>query len=537
MFDIDFSCSRIKDLLENINVNKAPGPDGIHGRILKYCSTSLCSPLSILFKLIYNTGTIPVEWKSTNIVPIHKKGDNATVSNYRPISLICITAKIMERIIQQELFDRCREMINPIQHGFLPNRSCATNLINLTDNIVTNLYKDIGANIIYFDFAKAFDTVNHDLLINKLKNNFNIDGRLLKFITNHLKDRCQRVGLDNIFSDFQYVQSGVPQGSILGPLLFTLFINDINSGISTDTNICLFADDTKIWRPMETEHDCAILQKDIEYLNKWCDSNKMRFNPEKCKVVSVVRNPNNVTLLNSLPFSQFNYTLGNSILDYECFQKDLGVFVNNSFTWSEHHQFIISKASQMLGLTKRTCQFLVKSSSKRTLYLTLVRSQFEHCSTIWRPVTQKNIDKFESIQKNAIKWMLNEMFISYSDSEVYFKKCNEVNILPVTKIFDLNDLILFHKIVNCQIPTKLPNYVLKYSGASRLRNNRLDYEWYVCNLEHSAYAKSKSPLFTNYFYRVVHIWNKLPLSTRWTTNLDNFKNLTKKFLWEETLKM
>ena len=263
LFDIDFSCSRIKDLLENINVNEAPGPDGIHGCILKYCSTSLCRPLSILFKLIYNTGTIPVEWKSANIIPIHKEGDNATVSNYRPISLICITFKIMERIIQQELFDRYREMLNPIQHGFLPNRSCATNLINLTDNIVTNLYKGIGADIIYFDFAKAFDTVNHDLLINKLKNNSNIDGRLLKFITNYLKDQRQRVGLDNIFSDFQHVQSGVPQGSILGPLLFTLFINDIDSGISTDTNICLFADDTKIWRPMETEHDCAILQKTL----------------------------------------------------------------------------------------------------------------------------------------------------------------------------------------------------------------------------------------------------------------------------------
>ena len=105
------------------------------------------------------------------------------------------------------------------------------------------------------------------------------------------------------------------------------------------------------------------------------------------------------------------------------------------------------------------------------------------------------------------------MLISYSDSEVYFKKCNEVNILPVSKIFDLNDLIIFHKIVNCQIPTKLPN------GASRLRNNRLDYECYVCNLEHSAYAKSKSTLFTNYFCRVVHIWNKLPLSTRQTTIL------------------
>ena len=132
----------------------------------------------------------------------------------------------MERIIQQNPFDRCREMLNPIQHGFLPNRSGATNLINLTDNIVTNLYKDIGADIIYFDFAKAFDTVNHDLLINKLKNNFNIDGRLLKFITNYLKDRRQSVGLDNIFSDLKCSHMGAKSIYILNGIIigFYLFI-------------------------------------------------------------------------------------------------------------------------------------------------------------------------------------------------------------------------------------------------------------------------------------------------------------------------
>ena len=126
----------------------------------------------------------------------------------------------MENIIQQERLDRCREKLSPIQHGFLPKRSCSTNLINLTDDIVLNLYKDIGANIIYFDFAKAFDTVNHDLLINKLKKNFSIDGRLLRFITNYLKNRRQCVVMENVFSDYEHVLSGVPQGSILGPLLF-----------------------------------------------------------------------------------------------------------------------------------------------------------------------------------------------------------------------------------------------------------------------------------------------------------------------------
>ena len=143
-------------------LNIAPGADGIHGNVLKFCSTSLCRPLSIIFKLCYNTGIITSEWKSANIVPIYKQGDKAVVSNYRPISFICLTAKIVEQIIQDELLCRTQEFIGMEQHGFLSSRSCSTNLVTLTDNIASNLYNDKGTDIIYFDFSKAFDNVNHD---------------------------------------------------------------------------------------------------------------------------------------------------------------------------------------------------------------------------------------------------------------------------------------------------------------------------------------------------------------------------------------
>ena len=166
MFNIDFNCTRVKQLLDNINVNKAPGPDGIHGCALKNCSDSLCRPVSIIFKLIYNTGILPAEWKSANIVPIHKKGDKDRISNYRPISLTCLTSKIMEHIIQEELLIKTRHLINPEQHGFLLGKSCTTNLITITDDIATSLHNDKCVDIVYFDFAKAFDTVNHDILLN-----------------------------------------------------------------------------------------------------------------------------------------------------------------------------------------------------------------------------------------------------------------------------------------------------------------------------------------------------------------------------------
>ena len=449
----------------------AQGPDGIHGCVLKYCSKSLCRPLSIMFKLSYNTGILPSEWKSANIVPVHKKGDKDLVHNYRPISLISLTAKIMERIIQEELLIKTHDLIKHEQHGFLSGKSCNTNLLTLTDNIVSSLYDDKSLDIIYFDFAKAFDTVNHNLLLRKLKTHYKIEARLLKFLINYLQNRHQRVVLENVFSDYLPVIPGVPQGSILGPLLFFLFINDISSGISTGTNICLFADDTKIWHQMTSNEDCDILQKEIYYLYHRCISNQMKVHPDKCKVVSINTKSTNSKLANfsHLPPSRFNYTLGNDILDYETNEQDLAVIVGSNFSWSEQHDKVINKASQMPGLTKRTCHFVVNNHRKRTLYLALVRSQFEHCSAIWRPVTSTQISKFEAVQKNAIKWILNEEFLSYFDDDTYIKKCREINILPIIKKFDLNDLILFYKIVNEYVHIDLPNYISKFNGISKLR--------------------------------------------------------------------
>ena len=158
--------------------------------------------------------------------------------------------------------------------------------------------------------------------------------------------------------------------------------------------------------------------------------------------------------------------------------------MNNNFSWNNQHDQVISKASQMLGLTKQTCHFVVSNHRKRTLYLAMVKSQFQHCSAIWRPVTLTQISRFESVQKNAIKWILNEESISYSDHETYIKKCKEINILPISKKFDLNDLVFFHKIINGYVDTKLPEYVSKFTGESRLRQNHLDSECYICDLNY-----------------------------------------------------
>ena len=177
IYDIDLS---------NINPNKAMGPDKILGRILKNCSFSLSKPLPYLFTKSYYGMSIPDEWKAASVVPVHKKGSKPDVQNYRPISFTCIIMKVMEKIVRDELMAPCGHLIDPHQHGFLKNKSCTTQLVDFCDSVSLSLSSNIPSDVIYFDFAKAFDSVNHDLILTKLKSVYSIDSFLLQFISNYL---------------------------------------------------------------------------------------------------------------------------------------------------------------------------------------------------------------------------------------------------------------------------------------------------------------------------------------------------------------
>ena len=344
-FDIDFSAPRVKLLLDNLDINKAQGPDAISGAVLKNCSETLAYPLSILFNLSYNTGYIPQEWKFANVVPVHKKDDKNKVINYRPISLISLVMKVFERILYDELLTRTIDKIDKRQHGFLRNRSYNSNLLLFTESIARSLHEKIGTDIIYFDFAKAFDTVSHDLILKKLKTQYNIDGTLLKFFAEYLRSRKQRVILDNFISESVDVLSGVPQGSILGPLLFVLFINDIYANIDNDSNIALFADVTKIWRDINSESDCETLQNDINTLSIWSRNNKMSFHPDKCEALSIYDcRPDFVKVL---PFALRYYNINGNVIEFCENERDLGVIVSSNFKWDKQHDKILKKPSNV----------------------------------------------------------------------------------------------------------------------------------------------------------------------------------------------
>ena len=536
-FDIEFSPSKIESLLRKVNSNKACGPDAIHGKILKNCAVSLSTPLSLLFSLSYNTGSIPKEWKVANVVPVHKKGSKDDVENYRPISLTSLVMKSFERIIKEELLIRIMPLLDHRQHGFLNAKSCTTNMVSFSDSVVLSINdcKTFGTDVVYFDFSKAFDSVNHDLILLKLKFYFGIDGRLLKFIENYLYEREQCVVLDNAKSSSKPVLSGVPQGSILGPIFFVLFINDLPACLSQGTNIALYADDTKIWRPIYSDSDHDILQKDIDNLNDWAVKNKMKFHPQKCKVVSLCNRDSPLNIRSTFgiftfPFTSFQYTIGGDPLEYADSEKDLGVLINPSFDFNDQIDALISKANQQLGLLRRTCHFVQDIKRRRALYLTLVRSQFEHCSPIWRPLGKTNLEKFDSFQKKCIKWILFEEEHSYHSLTCYFRKCRQANILPLSKRFDLNDLVLFHKVVYQDIPLKLPEYLKFFDGTSRLRSTHLDDLCFVSDILPRASAPNL--LKKSFFYRTHSLWNSLPYEIRSISSKSLFRDRVERFLWE-----
>ena len=520
-FYIDFR--DVRKMLSSLNQNKSPGPDGISGKLLKKCSSSLAYPLTLLFNLSFSQGQIPPEWKLANIVPVHKKGDKSLVENYRPISLISIIMKVFEKCIRDKLLNLCEEQIHPSQHGFLPNKSCATQLIPFVDKLALGLNNNVRTDIVYFDFAKAFDSVNHDIILKKLKNHFKVDGLMLKFLKDYLQNRKQKVIIGDGISVESNVISGVPQGSILGPLLFVLFINDLHSVVSPGTNIALYADDTKIWRQILVESDCHILNQDIVSMVTWAELNLMTFHPKKCKILSITPK----IFLDFLPFQIYPYTMQGNLLDHVAEEKDLGLLVNEKINWNQHHSEILSKATNQFNLLRRTCHFVKLPSKRRTLYLTLIRSLFEHTCSIWSPNETVVSNKFEPFQKRCVKWILNEQFYSY-DEPTYLGRLYNLKLMPFFYKFMFTDLKLFFRICNGLVPISLPDYIFIRSNtrAATSSNGKL----YGIDIPYQKFVFSHS-----FFPRCVSHWNSLPPVIRASENLTDFLSSLEKYIWTKVL--
>ena len=266
--------------LSSLDSSKSAGPDGISPKILKYCALALYKPIHHIFMLSLSQHYLPVDGRLHLITPVYKSGDKSSVRNYRPISLLGVISKVFERIIYDKISPFVSNLLSHCQFSFRPKHSTTQQLLAFLSNIQNSFSSNSQTDVIYLDFKKAFGSVSHNELLVKLWS-FGITGNLWKWLQAYLSGRSQCVRLNHCVSDTLPVLSGVLQGTILGPLLFLIFINDIPSAVS-HSSILLFADDSKCLKNVSSSADCRLLQEDILHLSDWSEKLKLHFNSNKC---------------------------------------------------------------------------------------------------------------------------------------------------------------------------------------------------------------------------------------------------------------
>lgn len=362
--NIYISISDVHKALSALNPNKAMGIDGIGPKILKSCASAICIPLHHLFCLSLSSGIIPSQWKMHLITPVFKSGDRSIINNYRPISLLCCFSKVLERLVHDKLSPHITSTVSQHQFGFLRGRSCQKQLLKMLSEIYMNRARKHCTDVVYLDLRKAFDSVCHPILIKKLQT-FGVTGTLLNWLINYLTGRLQLVSIRGSLSGTLPVTSGVPQGSILGPLLFLVYINDMPDAVSS--SILLFADDTKCLRSVpHSIHFSTVLQEDLDLLCLWSSNNLIAFNKAKSAVLRFHASTN-------LPSAPLYHVNGTYMLAVNTL-RDLGVTMSSDISFSEHINCVVTKAYRMLALLRHTFTSSTSISAKKQLYLALIRT-------------------------------------------------------------------------------------------------------------------------------------------------------------------
>ena len=418
MPDIEISLNGLLKLLKNLKPGKAAGPNKLKPLLLKELRDEIAPIIKVIFEKSLQTGKLPSEWVTANVMPVFKKGDKSLAANYRPISLICILCKVLEHILASNIVKHldAQGIMYDLQHGFREKRSCETQLVMMIDDLARNASAGKQTDVILLDFSKAFDKVNHSKLLWKL-HQYGIRGKVLSWIQAFLGNRSQRVVVEGEESDSIPVNSGVPQGSVLGPILFLAYINNLPEDICSQAR--LFADDTALYLTIKGEEDSSALQKDLDTLLVWESKWDMQFNPSKCQVVLVTGSKS--------PYKS-EYILHGQVLETVTCARYLGVDISSNISWSSHIGRVVGNANRSLGYIRRN----IKSKSKdvrESAYNTIVRPQLEYASAVWDPHTKEHISKIEMVQRRAARWTLS----------------NFDNRASVTEM--LNKLGLFYKIV------------------------------------------------------------------------------------------
>jgi hypothetical protein len=490
---IECSTDEIRDKIVKLKANKSPGPDGFLPRVIKAVTEELAPHLQMIFNRSLELGMVPEDMKVANVTPIYKKGPKDIPGNYRPISLTSVIGKLLESVITDRIVDHLEDnnLLGNSQHGFRRKRSCLTNLLEFFHHMIAVYDNSRAIDVIYLDFKKAFDKVPHKRLLSKLRA-LGVGGTVAGWIECWLSERKQRVVINGANSQWSSVTSGVPQGSVLGPLLFLIYINDLDSGLVS--KISKFADDTKLGANAADPDAVRNLQLDLDKIGEWSEKWLMPFNTDKCKVMHIgYANPS------------ANYTLLGSQMATTNLEKDLGVYISSDLKFSTQCIEVEKRAQKLLGYICRQFKYRDKVIVL-TLYNALVRPILEYAVQFWSPTLAKDIVRLEKVQARATK------LIPAIRNKGYQRRLKDLNLFTLEKRRLRGQLIETFKILKGFNNIDHRNLFTLSENPTRNNGWKIQLERY--NL------KPFQDFMTN---RICNVWNRLPANVVNSGTVDTFK--------------
>ena len=486
--------SIVKEKLEALNPNKSPGHDKWHPFFLRSIAEAICIPLSILYRKSLKEGAHE-SWKKAIIAAIFKKGKKTDPGNYRPVSLTSVISKMMESIVRDALVTHLMKnnLITDNQHGFVPDRNCITQLLICMEEWSKMIEEGDCFDVIYTDFSKAFDSVPHERLFLKLES-LGVKGDILNWIKSFLRGRTQCVNVDGAHSSWKKVISGIPQGSVIGPILFVIFINDMPDSIKH--SLCkLFADDCKLYGKVAPVKE-NIVQKDLTNLENWSRIWQLPFNAKKCKSMHFGHNnPKHTYVLNGIELEAITT------------EKDLGVMVDNKLNFHVHAATATKKANQILGVIKRTYQTRDEFTIP-TLYKAMVRPHLEYGNAIWGPCYVGDLRLVEGVQRRATK------LIPRLHNLPYEERLSELKLPSMEYRRKRGDMIQCFKIMNGLVRLDVEKIFTPIpSAGTRGHHQRV--------LRQRAHTSVRAKSFSQ---RTIRSWNSLPKHVIEAPTVNTFKN-------------